>query len=129
MVMRADAPDTEEQVRGGGPEVEGRIRELQRRDTDARHERREVEEVERARLRARNYQRNRGTKGKKADQWVNELTEERRRAQEEEGRRHAAWASEEFEIDQQEGEHDRVAALYSATHPRLPGMDDTSALQ
>ena len=129
MVTRADAPDREEQVRGGGAEVEGRIRELHRRDTEARRERREQEEVERARLRARNYMRNRGTKGKKADQWIDELAAEQRRAQEEEGRKHAAWASEEFEIDRQEEQHDRVAALYSATHPRLPGMDDTSGMR
>lgn len=127
MVTRADAPDTEEQVRGGGPEVEGKIRALERRESRKREKRRAEESVERARLRAHNYQRNRGA-GKNADQWVDELKEIKRLAQEEEGRKHAAWAAEEYGIDAQEEVHDQVAALYSACHPRLPGMDDTRTM-
>ncbi|MEK7648223.1 MAG: hypothetical protein AAB384_04305 [Patescibacteria group bacterium] len=135
MVTRADAPDTSKSIRGGGAEVEGKIRALEHADRTARSKRHEEEAVERARLRVTDFVRN--TAGRRASEhresasktWVDEAAAHQRQKQEEAGRAHADWAAEEFHIDQMEAMHDHVAALYSATHSRLPGMDDTTSLR
>lgn len=135
MVTRADAPDMSKSIRGGGAEVEGKIRSLEHADRTARSKRHEEEAVERARLRVTNFLRN--TAGRRASHhrksagntWVDEAAAHQRQKQEEAGRAHADWAAEEFHIDQMEEMHDHVAALYSATHSRLPGMDDTTSMR